>query len=122
MPLLVKIFPLLGTLLAVQSIVALRQGYKFLAYARHSWQRTLSDYKPSLTVIIPVKAWEADYELNTLAFLDQDYPRYQVIFTLASVDDPAYAQLQRIAAQPRATPESATISVVIGPRSLQRGD
>ncbi len=120
MPLLVKIFPFLGTLLAVQSLVALRQGYKFLAYARHSWQRILRDYKPFVVVIIAVKAWETDYELNALAFLDQDYLRYQVIFTLASADDPAYAQLQRIAAQPRGTP-GPPISVLIGPRSRQRG-
>jgi cellulose synthase/poly-beta-1,6-N-acetylglucosamine synthase-like glycosyltransferase len=37
---------------------------------------------------------DADFESNISSFLCQDYPSYQVIFTVASADDPAYHALR----------------------------
>jgi cellulose synthase/poly-beta-1,6-N-acetylglucosamine synthase-like glycosyltransferase len=47
-----------------------------------------------VAVIIACKGLEADFESNVSSFLCQDYPDYQVIFSVASVDDPAYQALR----------------------------
>lgn len=118
MPLAFKIFLVLGAMLALQSIAALLDGYKFLAYARRSWRRQPGGYLPATAVIIPVKGWEAGYEQNVRALLTQDYPQSQVIFTLASREDAAYRHLNGLledAAGPK-------IALVVGPRSTERGE
>src|SRR5208337_245190 len=61
---------------------------------RLSRSRPLNDFTPPAAVIIPCKGMETDFESNVSSYLRQDYPYYQVIFTVASVDDPAYQALQ----------------------------
>jgi cellulose synthase/poly-beta-1,6-N-acetylglucosamine synthase-like glycosyltransferase len=80
----------LGTLLLVQGLVALLDGYRFLGYVRRSRRSFPWTYAPQASVIIPCKGIDADFELNLSRFLAQDYPRYQIIFVVASENDSAY--------------------------------
>src|SRR5271157_92172 len=90
----IRIFWALGIGLLAQSVAALFDGYSFLRNVRLSWCRPLNDFAPPVTVIIPCKGMETDFESNVSSYLSQDYPHYQVIFTVASLDDPAYQALR----------------------------
>ncbi len=93
MTLPVKIFLVLGFLLAIQSALSLWDGYRFLSFVRWSWRQPPGNFTPLAAVIIPCKGVAPDFDLNLSKFLTQDYPRYRVICVVASEKDPAYAAL-----------------------------
>jgi ceramide glucosyltransferase len=84
-----KIFFILAALLALQSLVSLVDGHKFLSFIQRSGQAPPGSYSPSAAVIIPCKGIDAGLEANLAGFLAQDYPAYQVVFVVADESDPA---------------------------------
>ncbi len=51
---------------------------------------------PPITVIKPLKGEDHDLQENLASFCRQDYPCYQILFCLASPDDPALAAVSRL--------------------------
>jgi cellulose synthase/poly-beta-1,6-N-acetylglucosamine synthase-like glycosyltransferase len=90
----IRIFWALGIVLLAQGVGLLFGTLNFLRYMRWSRSRPLNKFTPRVALIIPCKGLEADFESNVSSFLCQDYPDYQVIFAVASVDDPAYQALR----------------------------
>lgn len=88
-----EVFLLLATLLAVQSAVSLREGFRFLRFVRRSRRQPPGNYLPRVAVMIACKGVNADFELNLSRYLTQDYPNYQVILIVASEKDPAHGFL-----------------------------
>ena len=109
------IFIVLGIMLLAQSIISLRDGFRFLGYLRRSGSRPPGDYAPRVELIIPVKGADTELEANILAFLRQDYPQYQVTFVVDDQKDPAFLQLNTLAAQPPepgfTAPEKCSVAV-----------
>ncbi|MCR4297091.1 MAG: glycosyltransferase, partial [Elusimicrobia bacterium] len=64
---------------------------------------------PPITLIKPMKGEDLGLEENLASFCLQDYPCYQILFCLASPDDPALAAVSRLK---KAFPE-ADIEVVV---------
>jgi ceramide glucosyltransferase len=85
----------LGALLALQSIVALRDGYRFLRFVRKARREPPGDYAPFAVLIIPCKGIHPGFDTNLQNFLAQDYPNYQVILVVASEKDPAYEYVEK---------------------------
>ena len=90
----ITIFWVMGIGLLAQSVALLFGTFNFLRYMRRSRSRPLNNFTPPVAVIIPCKGLEVDFESNVSSYLCQDYPHYQVIFVVASVDDPAYQALR----------------------------
>ncbi len=88
-----KLFFVLAALLAVQSLFSLYGGYRFLQFVRKSFRQPLRDFTPPAAVIVPCKGIDAGFDENVSMLLAQDYPRYQVVFVVASEKDPASARL-----------------------------
>ncbi len=99
----VEIFAFLAILLGIQSLAALRDGYRFLRYVRRSRRQPPGDFTPFAAVIIPCKGVNSDFELNLTRFLAQDYPHYQLIFVVAEARDPAYTVLASLLEKTRTT-------------------
>lgn len=124
MSLPIKIFLILAALLALQSFISLRNGYGFARYVRSSRRQPPGNYLPPAAVIIPLKGVGTGCELNLSSFLAQDYPRYQVVFVVASEKDPAY-NLIALRLNNACTPKSrgaSKISLVIAGHSDVRGE
>ncbi|MBZ5545389.1 MAG: glycosyltransferase family 2 protein [Acidobacteriia bacterium] len=85
-----NLFFVLAALLAIQSLVSLRDGYKFQGFVHRSLQAPRGTWFPSAAVIIPCKGIDADLQVNLASFLDQDYPAYQVVLVVADEKDPAW--------------------------------
>lgn len=51
---------------------------------------------PAITLIKPLKGRDRGLYENLAGFCRQDYPRYQILFTLASPDDPALAVVENL--------------------------
>jgi cellulose synthase/poly-beta-1,6-N-acetylglucosamine synthase-like glycosyltransferase len=53
-------------------------------------------YRPKVSLIIPCKGLDPDFETNINAFLAQDYPDLEFFFITATTEDPAHAALADI--------------------------
>ena len=91
-----KIFVPAGVLLVLQSVWAFADGIRFLGFVRRRQTTPAGNYAPDAAVVIPCKGLDANFDANVEAFLNQDYPSYQVIFAVAAPDDLAYKYLDRL--------------------------
>lgn len=121
---MLKIFSLLATLLALQSVFSLEDGYRFLRFVRRSCRERPADHAPPAALIIPCKGLDPEMERNLTSFLTQDYPNYQVIFAVASQKDPAYRHIvERLAKLPsRGAPGARKASIVVADPLHSRGE
>lgn len=118
-----KAFLILAILLVIQSALSLRGGFKFLDLVRRGVKRCPGSYHPPAAVIIPCKGYDDDLEENAVRFLTQDYPGYQVIFVVASRDDPAYQILApRLPNGQPDEPKVAKASIVVAGFSDHTGE
>lgn len=89
-----KIFLVLGVALLAQSVWSLIDGYRFLRYARSCRGKPPGDFAPPAALLIPCKGVDTGFDENLACYLNQDYPRYQVVIAIASETDPAFKPLQ----------------------------
>jgi len=90
----IKIFLVLGVMLLGQGAWSLVDGIRFLRLVRRRRSCPRGTYTPPAAVVIPCKGVDAGFDANLDRFLNQDYPDYQVVFTVATADDSAYRQIQ----------------------------
>jgi cellulose synthase/poly-beta-1,6-N-acetylglucosamine synthase-like glycosyltransferase len=114
---MLTLFFVLAVLLVVQSLIALQDGPRFLAFARRRLAEPLPNYAPAATLVCPCKGLDPELEANLRALLAQDYPDLEVIFVVAEAEDPARAVCERLAA---ATQRPAR--VVVAGRPTGRGE
>jgi len=119
---LVRIFLVLATLLTLQSLWSFLDGCRFLRLVRRSLGQPPGSYRPPAAVIVPCKGLHSGFEGNISAFQAQRYPDYQLIFVVASEEDPAYRYLkERLKASSARGPALKTALLVAG-RSENRGE
>jgi hypothetical protein len=94
MHLAITIFWVLAVLLLAQSVAALFLTFKSLRYFRRSRSQPFNNFTPPVALIIPCKGLDPEFEFHVSCYLRQDYPHYQLVFVVASVDDPAYQALR----------------------------
>lgn len=73
-----------------------------------------ANYSPYVALIIPCKGVDPHFEENLRAFLSQDYPKYQLIFAVASLNDPAHDYIKRLVQQSLGGGGPTTTIVVAG--------
>jgi ceramide glucosyltransferase len=126
MPLLFKVFLLLAAALLVQSLLSLRDGFTFLAYVRRSLRTPSRPFHPPVTLMVAVKGLDEGFKRSLEQLLVQDYPDYDVVFSVSSRSDPAYPHLQDVAAQAASSSAGRTsvrqVKVVIAGRAAGRGE
>ncbi len=70
-------------------IKSLMGGFRFAAYVRRETARPLPDFQPFVSVIAPSRGLEPGLAENLRPLLEQDYPRYEVLFVFDRAGDPA---------------------------------
>jgi ceramide glucosyltransferase len=94
-------FSILGSLLFIQSFLALIATFRFTRYALSQRQARQTRYQPKAVVIVPCRGLDPDFEDNIQAILTQDYRDYEVVFVTESENDPAHGVLARLLKQRR---------------------
>ena len=96
------------TLLATLGFLALFLGVfplwmtiRLRHYVDQCLTEPTAQFTPMVSLIVPCKGTDLEFERNVEAVLQQDYPRYEVIFVTATTADPAYETLARFAADKR---------------------
>ena len=70
-------------------IQSLLNGIRYAAYVRRDTSRALPEFTPFVSVIVPGRGLEPGLHENLQTLLEQDYPRYEVLFVFDAADDPA---------------------------------
>ncbi len=73
-------------------------GLITLLCARSYFLRSVGtgEFLPPVTILKPVKGGDAESFENFSSFCEQDYPCYQVVFAVASADDPVIPVIRRL--------------------------
>ena len=70
-------------------IQSLLNGIRYAAYVRRETRRAVPEFQPFVSVIAPGRGLEYGLRENLQTLLEQDYPRYEVLFVFDSAEDPA---------------------------------
>jgi ceramide glucosyltransferase len=70
----------------------------FCARAFFNSGKAISGYNPPVTIIKPVKGMDAESYANFASFCLQDFPRFQIIFAVASPADPVIPVIKKLTA------------------------
>jgi ceramide glucosyltransferase len=108
-------------LCAITLIVCLAQTISFrrlYRYVDYELLKPATGYAPKISVILPCKGLDPDFDENISKLLLQDYRDFEVVFTVASQTDPAYQHLSEICAK-RSCPAPATKIVISGVNSTR---
>ena len=74
--------------------------------------KTTEEFKPSVTVLKPVKGLEKELKSNLRTIGIQDYPQYQVIYSVQDPEDPAMPIIQEIQEELGSERVSVVVSTV----------
>jgi len=77
-------------------ITAFTIFYQRFWYDRVFRKRYNAAYSPRCCIVLPCKGVPKDLQTNLQAFLDLDYPDYEIIFALESISDAAYPIISRL--------------------------
>ena len=89
-------FYILAALLVYMSYKSFRGGINYLNYFRSELSKQHGGYTPFVSVVVPCKGLEVGLKENLRALLDQDYPRFEVIFVIDSDRDPAAGVIREL--------------------------
>jgi cellulose synthase/poly-beta-1,6-N-acetylglucosamine synthase-like glycosyltransferase len=95
---------------------------QLFAYVLSELDKPPADYLPPISVILPCKGLDPGFKDNLKKLLEQDYVKdgkaqFEVIFTVASADDPAFAQIEEV----RKSLETVETKLVVAGVNSQRG-
>ena len=117
---------ILVTVLCLIPLVALvlqtKAFNQLFAYVEKELKEEPADYLPQISVILPCKGLDPGFKDNLRKLLEQDYVKdgkaqFEVIFTVASEDDPAYKAIDEV----RKTIDKVETKLVVAGVNSQRG-
>lgn len=89
-------------LITVGALIVQTKAFNQLySYVEREIGKPAPSYLPQISVILPCKGLDPGFSENLEKLLAQDYeanglPRFEVIFTVASADDPAYSAINEL--------------------------
>lgn len=95
------LFEFLALLQIASGLYLLWQGLQWLAYVRRRLRTDPGFYAPRTAVLCPCRGMEPGLERNLVSLLEFNHQNYEVFFVLASITDPAYTTVKRLAASSR---------------------
>ncbi len=72
-----------------------RGGMEYLEYFRRELGKPVSNYLPFVSVFLPCKGVDQGLDRNISALFDQDYPHFEVIFVVDSVNDSSVSAIKK---------------------------
>lgn len=70
-------------------VLSLRGGFRFRSYVRREMARSLPDFTPFASVIVPCRGLEEGLAENITPLFQQNYRAFEIIFVTGQADDPA---------------------------------
>lgn len=97
---------------------SLRGGINYLEYFKKELSQRLPTFTPFASVIVPCRGLDAGLEDNLIALSAQNYPKYEVIFVVDSVEDESVALIKKVS---KKDCQSVTSRIVIAGNAIDSG-
>lgn len=107
---LIVLASLITLIVCLSQIISFRRLYN---YVDAELKRQRTTYEPKLTVVLPCKGVDPGFADNLQRLLSQQYSDFEVIFAVASENDPAYPYLQNAIAEAKKSFPNRKAQVVI---------
>ena len=104
-------FYVLIALLIAQGAFSLIEGLQFRAFVRRALSEVDGEFTPKASIIAPCKGLDRDLEENVRALFSLDYPDYDIVFAIASINDISRPLLEQVIAE---HPERRACVIVAG--------
>ncbi len=104
----------------VQAIVSAWRVWRLERRLRRSGKPDYDVYRPTATVIVPVKGLDLRLKETVRALCHQDYPYYRLLFVVESKDDPAYSALKNLLAGHNTPPADVLLAGIAPPTTGQK--
>jgi len=104
------LFESLSLITLVASVTQFAQYWRMRVYVQEALAKQTPSYRPKLSIVLPCKGLDPGFDKNVSKLLAQEYfdpqdefkTNFEVIFCVATAEDPAYAILQEaIASHPQ---------------------
>lgn len=106
-------FFILGVITLAFGLVPLWFSRRFKQYVEMKLKEPkepMDTYTPKISMIIPCKGVDFEFEENIGAMLKQAYPYYEVLFVTATEDDRAHEELKRIIGRHKRAPAKLIVA------------
>ena len=90
------VFLIFASALVWLSYRSFRSGMNYLRYFEHELAAKPPDFTPFATVFAPCRGRDPGLQENLQAIVSQDYPDFEVIFVVDTIDDPAVAVINTL--------------------------
>jgi ceramide glucosyltransferase len=77
-------------------VLSLYGGLRFASYLRREMERSLPDFTPFVSVIVPCRGLEDGLRENISALFEQNYPAYEIIFVTDRAGDRAFSVIHEV--------------------------
>jgi cellulose synthase/poly-beta-1,6-N-acetylglucosamine synthase-like glycosyltransferase len=84
---------------AALSLLPILAAARLRSYIRSEKETQRPPFTPRVSVILPCKGLDQEFEENIRSILDEDYPDFEIVFVTATEADPACAAIRRILAE-----------------------
>jgi ceramide glucosyltransferase len=81
------VFYFFAAILVFLSYKSLRGGIDYLAFYKKELAKPKSDFTPFVSIIVPCRGIDQNFEKNLSALFRQDFPRYEIVFVTDDVND-----------------------------------
>ena len=113
---------LLGFITLAVTISQLYSFTRMCRYVEDDLQKPAPSYLPKLAVILPCKGLDPGFSENMRKLLEQDYKlngksQFEVIFAVATSDDPAYPALEKVCQDTPAVPSRVVVAGINAQRA-----
>jgi cellulose synthase/poly-beta-1,6-N-acetylglucosamine synthase-like glycosyltransferase len=107
----------IGILSLFEALYSLKGGVDYLRLFQTSRRRTLGDFAPSATLILPFKGVDKGLQENLRAYFELDYPDLQILLVTGDSLDPCVPILETV----REEYPEATSQILFAGKAQQRG-
>lgn len=87
------VFYIFATLLIIQSLISLQQGFQYLKYFKEF--KLTQTFTPKAAIIAPCKGLDDSMDRFLDSLFQQNYPDYKIIFVVESQIDPAFDEIKK---------------------------
>jgi cellulose synthase/poly-beta-1,6-N-acetylglucosamine synthase-like glycosyltransferase len=95
---MIWVFYFLAAILILLSVQSLRGGINYYKYFRKELAKPESEFVPFATIFSPCRGLDDGLEKNLTALFGQDYPHFEVLFVVDSIEDESVTVIQKLIA------------------------
>ncbi len=110
---MIVFYYILAAILIYFSYKSFRGGIYYLDYFKKELAKPRSLYTPFATIIAPYKGLDYGLKENLAALLEQDYPKYEVIFVVDDIADPAVKVIEEVSRK-----DAKAAKLIVAPKAV----